>query len=68
MASDANPGKTANWGMFLALWIGTEVGGAILMILVGPEGLAWGVGIAALIAGVFAMVYGSIRVLRGHDL
>ena len=68
MVSDAKPGRTASWGMFAAIWIGTEVGAAILMALVGPEGLAWSVGISAVIGVVFVMVYGSIRVLRGHDL
>ncbi len=54
-------------GLFLA-WFGTEVIGWIIMALVGPEGLLWLVGVSMLIGIVFVMVYGSIRVLRGHDL
>ena len=55
-------------GTFFALWIGSAVSAAILIALVGPQGLAWDVGASVSIAAVFVMVFGSIRVLRGHDL
>jgi len=53
---------------FVALWLGAEAVGAILLALLGLSAVMWMEGVFALISAVFAMIYGSLRVLGGHEL
>jgi hypothetical protein len=69
MKPDSTNGSPAHgWGWVLAWWIGGEVIVSILATVIGLEGMVWLLGLSAVVTIVFAMAYGTVRVLRGHDL
>jgi hypothetical protein len=67
---DDDPGGSRGAGCWplLGFWFAIEVAGWILMGIFGPGGLPWAL-VGTLVVGVvFFMIYGTLRVLRGHDL